>query len=254
MEKLKTIENIFKVHPLTYLFIIISFFTGNFKKIILFMSLIIFHEIGHLLTAKLFNWKIDKIYLYPLGGLTKFNEKINKPFKEELLVTIMGPIFQIILANYLIKIDKDVKLFNTLLLCYNLLPIIPLDGSKLISLLFQKITPYKTNLKLMINISYLFYFILIISLIILRSSIIYVLISFLLFFKIQEEKEKINIYFNKFLLERTLYNVQLKKVKIIKSIKKMYRFKKNLFNINGKLFTEKEMIDKFFKNENAERL
>ena len=61
------------------------------------MSLIVFHEFGHFLTAKQFNWNIDGIYIYPLGGITKFNTDINKPIVEELLVTLMGPIFQIVL-------------------------------------------------------------------------------------------------------------------------------------------------------------
>ena len=96
MESLKTIRNIFKIDFLTYIFIIISFLTGQFKTIIIYMLLIIIHELGHFLAAKLFNWKVDKIYIYPLGGVTKFNENINKPLIEEFLITIMGPIFQII--------------------------------------------------------------------------------------------------------------------------------------------------------------
>ena len=72
--------SIFKIHPLTYLLIFISLLSGKFKIIISFLLLIVFHELGHFLMAKVFNWKIDKIYIYPLGGITRFNDKINKPF------------------------------------------------------------------------------------------------------------------------------------------------------------------------------
>ena len=71
---------------------------------LLYLLLIIVHELGHFFTAKYFNWEIDKIYIYPLGGLTKFKTLINKPLKEELLVTIMGPIFQILFFNLIINI------------------------------------------------------------------------------------------------------------------------------------------------------
>ena len=43
------------------------------------MSLIIVHEFGHLLMAKHYKWNTDKIYIYPLGGITKFDVIINKP-------------------------------------------------------------------------------------------------------------------------------------------------------------------------------
>ena len=35
--------------------------------------------------AKLLGWNVDKIYFYPYGGYTKFNDDLNKPKKEELL-------------------------------------------------------------------------------------------------------------------------------------------------------------------------
>ena len=60
----------------------------------MFFSII--HELGHFLTAKFLNWKVDKIYFYPYCGYTKFNDDLNKPKKEELLIMIMGPVFQII--------------------------------------------------------------------------------------------------------------------------------------------------------------
>ena len=60
------------------------------------MSLIIVHEFGHLLMAKHYKWNTDKIYIYPLGGITKFDVIINKPLKEELLIMLMGPIFQVV--------------------------------------------------------------------------------------------------------------------------------------------------------------
>ena len=68
------------------------------------MLLIIIHEFGHFITAYFFNWKIDKIYIYPLGGITRFNDIINKPFIEQFLVLLMGPVFQnigFVLLKYL---------------------------------------------------------------------------------------------------------------------------------------------------------
>ena len=47
----------------------ICFLTGNFKNFIIFSSIIIVHELGHIIGALIFKWKIDKIILLPLALL-----------------------------------------------------------------------------------------------------------------------------------------------------------------------------------------
>ena len=54
------------------------------------------HELGHILISLLFKWKIYKIIILPFGGLTKYNEIINRPLIEEFLVSISGILLQLI--------------------------------------------------------------------------------------------------------------------------------------------------------------
>ena len=246
MEKRKTITSLFSIHPLTYLFIFISLFTAKFKDIILFMSLIMFHELGHFLTAKLFNWKVDKIYVYPLGGLTKFNDLINKPFYEEILVTIMGPIFQIIFSFFLVKIDKNVDIYNKMLLLFNLLPIVPLDGGKLLTSFISYYFSYKKSLKIIIIISYIFYLISLYYVLIGIQSLFFVLVFTLLIIKVIDEDKKRFFNFNKFLLERYLYVFKYKKDVLINDIKKMYKYRNNIV-IDKKVLNEKEALYNLLK-------
>ena len=84
------------IHPLTILLSIVVALTGMYKDFLIIFLIIIIHEFGHLLMALLFKWNIDKISIYPYGGCVKFNEKINRPLKEELLILISGPFFQIL--------------------------------------------------------------------------------------------------------------------------------------------------------------
>ena len=103
--------------------------------------------------------KVDKIYIYPLGGISKFDMKLNISSLKEFLVLIAGPITQniayILLIN-LFESDKElILIYHLSLLVFNLLPIYPLDGGKLLNLLFNKILPYKYSFKLTIKISYI---------------------------------------------------------------------------------------------------
>ena len=79
----------------TYIIIAISFIlTGYFSNLIIFTSIIIIHEFGHYVIAKLNKLNPDKIIIYPFGGITKMNNLINNPISKELMVAISGVLFQ----------------------------------------------------------------------------------------------------------------------------------------------------------------
>ena len=211
------------------------------------MSIIFIHELGHLLTARYFNWKIDKIYIYPLGGITKINDKINKPLKEEIIIVLMGPIFQMIYYYVLIKMGvQDILLFNLILLLFNLLPIYPLDGGKILNLVFSFFLSYKLSYKITFFFSFLFYIILVLFSLFYFHSLIFIIVIFFLIFKIIDEYSKQNYYFSKFLLERYLNNYRFKKIKFIKGINSMQRDKTHFFKKNNQVITEKEFLREHF--------
>ena len=211
------------------------------------MSIIFIHELGHLLTARYFNWKIDKIYIYPLGGITKINDKINKPLKEEIIIVLMGPIFQMIYYYVLIKMGvQDILLFNLILLLFNLLPIYPLDGGKILNLVFSFFLSYKLSYKITFFFSFLFYIILVLFSLFYFHSIFFIIVIFFLIFKIIDEYSKKDYYFSKFLLERYLNNYRFKKIKFIKGINSMQRDKTHFFKKNNQVITEKEFLREHF--------
>lgn len=212
------------------------------------MSIIFVHELGHLAAARYYGWNTDKIYIYPLGGITKFNESINKPLKEELVIVLMGPIFQLVYYVFLLCVGiKDIYLFNFVLLAFNLLPIYPLDGGKILNVFLAYFLPYKFSYSFTLTISCICYFLFLIFLFLFYRSYFLFLVCFSLIFKIVEEYKKRNYYFNKFLLERYLYYYRYKKIKYIKRIDDMYRNKTHFFLFNGLVFTEKDMLKKYFR-------
>lgn len=221
----------------------------------MFTSIIFIHELGHFLSAKMFKWKVDKIYFYPYGGFTKFNDDLNKPKKEELIIMIMGPLFQIIYFLLVINLlsMKDASLFRNYhysILFFNLLPIYPLDGGKLLNIVFNYFCSFRNSFKYTILFSYSC---ILFSLFVLFVNKIYISLSLLLVIllvicKLTEEWKKERFYFNKFLLERYINDYKFSKIKVISSINQMSRDCKHVVFKKGKTSTEKEELAKYFRH------
>lgn len=237
-----------------------SLITGLFKEFIIMFSIIIIHEIGHLLAASYYKFNIHKIYLYPFGGYIKFDDKLNRTIKEEFIILVSGPLLQIIyylllsFFHYLGMIN--VNTFNIIinyhysLLFFNLLPIFPLDGSKIVNLFLAKFVSFKQAHLLMIYISYIAMLLAILSTKYISLSVNIYLLLVLLFTKLISESKNHKAIYNRFLLERYLYNFHFKKKKIIRGqkVSLMMRDKSHIFLIGNKEVTEREMLKKRYRN------
>lgn len=245
-----TIKNIFKIHYLFYLVAFICMITGLFKSFVFVSLLVIIHELGHLLMAVYYKWNIDKVIIFPFGGVTIFKEHLNKPIFEEFMILIMGPLFQIVFYFLIVTLfgyNELLAKYHYSLLLFNLLPIFPLDGSKLIHLFFDKVFAFKKSHLLNIIVS-IITLIICVFFVFLKFNLIFLLLFFLLIIKVINEFKWHNEIFNKFLMERYLYNFKFKKTYIINDnkIKKMKRDYKHLFFDDNKYITEREVLKKKF--------
>ena len=247
MERFLIIRNIFKVHPFYFLAAFISSITGNFKYFLVFSVIIVIHELGHVITALILKWKIEKVILLPFGALTIFNEDINRPLIEEFLILVLGPLTQIVFTfiyNYFNYSEKFIN-YSIVILVFNLLPIFPLDGSKILNIFLNKFLSFKKSHLITIYISLITILVLII-----RSSfnlILFLIISFILV-KVLEEFKNHDSIFNRFLLERYIKDFKFKKSKIIRPVNlgKMKRDFNHIF-YDGKMYvTEREILKKMF--------
>ena len=234
----------FKIHPLTYIFILLSFITGYFKYIIYLMSLIYIHELGHITAGILLNWNIKKVVICPFGGMTYFDELQNRSMKEEFIIIILGPIYQILfylLLNYLNLKTPLLTNINTFLLIFNLLPIFPLDGSKLVLLFLEKIFSFYKSYIILIIISILT----ILLLIFVYHSFLYIILYLFLLFQIYLLNKQRKELFHKFILERILYPFNFKKSKIIKTKKEMKREYNHYYFYKNKFINEQTFLTLF---------
>ncbi len=228
-----------KIHPFFYFFTLVCLFNGLFKDYIYITFIVLFHELGHILVGLYYKWDINKIVVLPFGCLTIFNNLVNVKLKEEFLVTIAGPILQLFL--FFINNSKFLY-YNKILLIFNLIPIIPLDGSKIIHILLNKIISFKKSELISIIISFIMIFYLFMA----SNSLMSYLIILLLLKKVIETILMHKYIFYKFLLERYIYKLPFKKVKKVKKISKMKREYRHLFYLENKYYTEKEILTKMF--------
>ena len=100
MEKIlvmKTIFPKFKINSLTYLIFLSFLLTGFIKNILLIFLIVVVHELGHFFFLKYFSYEIEKIEIYPFGGVTTTNKYINSPINHDLIIYMGGVFFQLLL-------------------------------------------------------------------------------------------------------------------------------------------------------------
>lgn len=245
-----TIPSLFRkmhMHPFLYLTFFICILTGCFKECILFMIFIFIHEMGHILVGLYYHWHILKIIFLPLGGITVFTEKINKPMKEECMIAISGILFQTIfyiIVSFFCQ-NKIIDLIHYSILFFNLLPIYPLDGSKLVNLFMNLFFSFRSSFISMLCLS--FGFLLFLTSIYYKNFVFLLGLIFLWIGFIKEYRTRHYIY-QKFLLERYIEKIPFKKKKKIKGplYKKMKRDYEHLFVIQNKEVKERQFLRKLF--------
>ncbi len=243
------IRNTFKIHVFFYFVMFIALFTGNIRDYLIFTSIIIVHELGHIVGGCLFSWKINKVILLPFGGLTVFDNPINTSLFEQFIVTLLGPLFQIIFYFFisrLFNLSQSVIYYNYVLLLFNLLPIYPLDGSKFLYVFLNIFFPFKLSHLILVFNSFLF----IVGVVVFvgRFDFLVFLVLLFLFFSVLSFFRDRDLIFNKFLYERYSYDLKFRNIRRVGSIYKMYLWCRHLIYDGKKYTSEKEFLLKRFDN------
>ncbi|EPC8419111.1 MULTISPECIES: stage IV sporulation intramembrane metalloprotease SpoIVFB [Bacillus cereus group] len=213
MIKYREVLTKISVHPLFWVIIVIGIFTARFKELLLLFCIVLIHELGHAFAAAHYNWRIKKIQLLPFGGVAELEEHGNKSLKEELVVVIAGPIQHIwmMVVGYIVFesgwLGADLYYFfiwnNIIILAFNLLPIWPLDGGKVLFNVLSYRFPYLQAHEKMMKLSCVFFSVILVWQLLWNSNniMMWVLLIFLAVSLYQEWKQR-QYAFMRFLLER----------------------------------------------------
>ena len=245
-------KNLFKIDIFTYLLLILSFFAGYIREMIIVYIILFIHELGHFFLMKHYNIKIHNITMYPYGGIIKSDILINTNSRNVILISLGGIISQIILliivyfiykTNIITDTSYNIFLkYNTSIIIFNLLPIYPLDGFKILNSILELFINFKFSIQISLIIN-------IISLILFFCYLYYnninnyIIIIFMIFSLLKYIKN-IKYIINKFYIERSIYNIKYNGLKSIDNIDKLY--KNNLNYING--INEKDYLNKKYSH------
>ncbi len=222
------------VHLSTYIFLLISFLSGYFEYVFILLLIITIHESGHYIFSCIVGNKSQIITIYPFGGITRVYSDLNIPLYKEFIILIGGIIFQLLFYFFMnimfnngyitIHIFNLIKNINYFLITFNFLPILPLDGGKLLNILLDYFFCYKLSNILSIIISIIF----IIILTIINNTFLAFILMIFLCKCIVIEIYSLPIKYNKFLFERYKNKYIFNKIKKIDSYTK---FKRDYYHI-----------------------
>lgn len=142
-----------QLHPLFILFAAVAIISGSFVELITILVIVIIHECGHYVAARFFSWRIIRMYIWIFGAVMETEEHGVRSIREEAIVVLFGPFQHIwiygvtwILQYYELlhsTVIDGIFFYNTVILVFNLLPIWPLDGGKILYLFLTYVYPYQ---------------------------------------------------------------------------------------------------------------
>lgn len=146
------------IHPLTIIFALLSFLFGKFDLFLVYFLSVIMHEFSHYLVAKKLGYFCERIVIYPSGALLSGSTD-EFGFKDEIIISFAGPIYNIIVSIFCVflwwifpeiyNFTADFLVANLAIAFFNLLPIFPLDGGRVVLAILSS----NTNRKLACRIT-----------------------------------------------------------------------------------------------------
>jgi Zn-dependent protease len=114
--------------------------------VLLLFMLVILHEYGHCAAAQYLGFNVVNVTIYPIGGVAQIEFGLARP-KDEIIIALAGPAVNLVLGLLSLLVASGAYLLqepytfllaviltymNLGLLVFNMLPIFPMDGGRVL--------------------------------------------------------------------------------------------------------------------------
>jgi stage IV sporulation protein FB len=136
---------------------------GQFIQVITLLAIVLLHELGHVAAALWYGWRVRRIELLPFGGVAETDEWGTTEPRAEFVVALAGPMVNalLIVLSYVLEhlgiwssVWTAFFVYSNLVIGgFNLLPIWPLDGGRIVQIICSLFLPYRQTILLSIGLS-----------------------------------------------------------------------------------------------------
>ena len=241
------------IHPITIIYIILGISANHFNSLLYLYSIALIHELSHIFCAKIFKLKLKEIVLYPTGFKAEIKDFANAKAHVQILIILAGPLsffITFLMANILFKMNlisqfglRTINEYNLVILLFNLLPIYPLDGGKLIDIALANFFDEKVTRIIRIVVSFIFLIVFMFALHTLGDILMFIMVLISLISSTIKWKKD---YFTFLILRKYEINKYKDKVNDRPCI---YRYKKNWYLKDSIIYNESQIIDVLLKSK-----
>ena len=141
---------VLKIDLKIFIFFVLFYLTKQIKLYATIMVLCVIHELGHVVMGMIMGLRVEKIEIMPLGlsvsfkvNVEDYNKKIRKGNilqLKKIAIAAAGPLTNLIMLLIVLNTNINLKIVsneivayaNILIMLFNLLPIYPLDGGRIL--------------------------------------------------------------------------------------------------------------------------
>lgn len=229
-----------KIDLKIFLFIFLFLITSQIEMYILLMIFAIIHELGHVLAGLILKFKPKEIRLTPVGLQVSFsidsieyNEKVNRAKVlniKKALIALAGPLTNLFISSSIIlfgMLYKEIQYTyiyqiviyaNLLIALFNLIPIYPMDGGRVLKevlqIIFGKKKAYKITYIISKTVLILLTMLSSIAILYVHNIAILIIIAYLWYLEVAEIRK----YNRRRNIEKLINSIENKEPDLINSI------------------------------------